>query len=227
MTDHPENQTTPAPFENHRAETAFIHETSYVDSPCRIGEHTAILHFSRVLSHSIIGDYCRIGHNVTIASGVYLGNEVHVLHNAILNSGVVMENQVYCGPSVVVTENAKVRKRPGAISPISPTVFRHGSHVGANTTVASGHVIGRYAFVEAGTVIDRNIPDFAIVYGNPIQFSGWQCECGHMLKNSEEDDKPFKCGACGNPYVQTAKWKLVRLPDKDEQQDISKSEKQA
>lgn len=209
-------------FEDHRAETAFIHESSYVDAPCRIGEHTSILHFSHVMGHTIIGSYCQIGRNVTVASGVFVGDNVRVMNNAQLNSGVILENGVYCGPNTVFTENKFVRANTKNISRISPTLVRHGAQIGANTTVASGSTIGRFAFIEAGTVIDRNIPDFAVAYGNPLKLAGWRCECGQAIllnaaapekSHGETQDKAQEvhCSSCGRLYLRQSKWKVLQL----------------
>jgi UDP-2-acetamido-3-amino-2,3-dideoxy-glucuronate N-acetyltransferase len=208
-------------IEDHRAETAYIHESSYVDAPCRIGEHTSILHFTHVMANSIIGNYCFIGRNVTIASGVLLGDNVRVMNNAQLYSGVIMENNVYCGPGVVFTENKHVRAVPTNISRVSPTLVRRGAQLGPNTTVSSGFTIGRFAFIEAGTIVDRNIPDFAIVYGNPLKFAGWRCECGHSLpkqsnrssRNNQEEE--FTCSYCSKRYLRQSQWKVLQLTQGD------------
>jgi UDP-2-acetamido-3-amino-2,3-dideoxy-glucuronate N-acetyltransferase len=202
-------------IEDHRAETAYIHESSYVDTPCRIGEHTSILHFSHIMSHSIIGNFCSIGRNVTIASGVLLGDNVKVMNNAELNSGVILENEVYCGPGTVFTENRHVRARSGNISRVSPTLVRRGAEIGANTTVASGFTIGCYAFVEAGTIVDRNIPDFAVVYGNPLKFAGWRCECGQTIPPAAAQDEAVRCSYCSRRYFRQSKWKLLQLTQGD------------
>jgi UDP-2-acetamido-3-amino-2,3-dideoxy-glucuronate N-acetyltransferase len=200
-------------FEDQRAETAFIHESSYVDTPCRIGEHTSIMHFSHVMAHTIIGNHCFIGRNVSIASGVFLGDSVRVMHNAQLNSGVILENEVYCGPATVFTENRHVRAETKNISRISPTLVRRGAQIGPNTTVASGFTIGRFAFIEAGTVIDSNIPDFAIVYGNPLKFAGWRCECGQSLPSLKDttSEEEILCSYCSRRYLRQSKWKVLQL----------------
>lgn len=196
-------------FEDSRAESAYIHESSYVDSPCRIGEHTAILHFSHVMANSIIGDHCHIGHNVTISSGVLIGNHVRVMNNALLNGGVILEDEVYCGPSSVFVPLKNARGGKGSISKVSPTLVRRGAHIGANTTIANGFTIGLHTFVEAGTVIDRNIPDYALVSGNPLRFTGWRCECGERLKFKE--DTTVACATCGKGYRQKSERKIVQI----------------
>jgi UDP-2-acetamido-3-amino-2,3-dideoxy-glucuronate N-acetyltransferase len=197
-------------LEDHRAETAYIHESSYVDTPCRIGDHTSILHFSHVMANSIIGNFCQIGRNVTIASGVLLGDNVKVMNNAQLNSGVILENEVYCGPCAVFTESRHVRANTRNISRVSPTLVRRGAQIGANTTVASGFTIGRFAFIEAGTIVDRNIPDFAVVYGNPLKFAGWRCECGQTLSIGSSGEETV-CSYCSHRYLRPSKWKLLQL----------------
>jgi UDP-2-acetamido-3-amino-2,3-dideoxy-glucuronate N-acetyltransferase len=213
-------------FEDHRAETAYIHESSYVDTPCHIGEHTSILHFSHVMANSIIGDHCLIGRNVTIASGVFLGNNVRVMNNTQLNSGVILENEVYCGPSTIFADPRHIRANTRSISRVSPTLVRRGAQIGPNSTIAAGFTIGSFAFIEAGTVVDRNVPDFAVVYGNPLKFAGWRCECGQMIplgatdqnlsrsleKSLERDlEKEAQCSGCGKAYLRQSKWKVLQL----------------
>jgi UDP-2-acetamido-3-amino-2,3-dideoxy-glucuronate N-acetyltransferase len=195
-------------LEDLRADSAFIHESAYVDSPVAIGENTAILHFSHVMANSIIGNHCHIGHNVTIGSGVLIGNHVKVMNNTTLNSGVILEDDVYCGPSTIFTELRHIRAQNNHMSPISPTLVKQGAHIGANTTVASGLTIGLYTFIEAGSVIDRNIPDFALVCGNPLKFGGWRCKCGEKLKFSAD---LTACKHCGKSYVQKSERKIVPL----------------
>jgi UDP-2-acetamido-3-amino-2,3-dideoxy-glucuronate N-acetyltransferase len=199
-------------FDDNRAESAYIHESSYVDSPCRIGENTSILHFSHIMPNAIIGDNCHIGHNVTIGSGVIIGNNVRVMNNAMLNSGVILENDVYCGPSAIFAALKHVRAQKGSISAVSPTVVRRGAHIGANTTLATGFTIGQHTFIEAGSVIDRNIPDFALVYGNPLKFVGWRCECGERLKFAQEI---AECKSCGKTYTQKSERKVIQLREED------------
>lgn len=201
-------------IEDQRAESVFIHESSYVDAPCRIGANTSILHFSHVMANSIIGDNCYIGHNVTIASGVMLGNDVRVNNNALLNSGVIMEQGVYCGPSTIFAQGNHVRAASGPISRVSPTLVKQGAKIGANTTVASGHTIGRFAFIEAGSVIDSHVPDFAIIFGNPLKFGGWQCECGQALRFARDtSQKHTDCERCGRVYRQDSKWKIILVSE--------------
>ncbi len=190
-------------------EETFIHESAYIDEPCQIGHGTNIMHFCHIMSNSVIGSHCQIGHNVTIASGVLVGNNVRVLNNAMLNSGVILEDEVFCGPSTVFAPLKYMRGEAGNISTIHPTLVKHGANIGAQTTIASGLTIGQHTFVESGSVIDRNIPDFALVCGNPVQFAGWRCECGQILKFSGKDQTT--CPRCGKQYIQQSEVEIIQL----------------
>lgn len=200
-------------LEDRRGESVYIHESSYVDAPCHIGDNTSILHFSHIMANAIIGSHCLIGHHVTVGSGVMIGNHVRVMHNTLLTSGVILEDEVYCGPSTIFADSRHVRADVRGMSRISPTVVRRGTTLGPNTTVASGALVGRFAFVEAGTVIDRNVPDFAVVYGNPLKFGGWQCACGKPLQMKRDAQEEAQCGYCNKRYSLKAKWKLVQLTE--------------
>lgn len=201
-------------FEDHRDDSAYIHESSYIDSPCRIGKNTTILHFAHIMPHSIIGDNCHIGHHVTIASGVMIGNNVKVMNNALLNSGVILEDSVYCGASTTFNPLNHLRGKTKSISRISPTLVREGANIGPNSSIAAGVVIGRYSFIEACTVIDRNVPDYAMVMGNPLKLRGWRCVCGELLRF---EDETARCRQCGDIYLRSSRYKvtLSGQPDKE------------
>lgn len=190
-------------------EETFIHESSYIDEPCQIGHGTSIMHFCHVMANSVIGCHCQIGHNVTIASGVLIGDNVRVLNNVLLNSGVILENDVYLGPSTVFAPLKYMRGEAGNVSSIQPTLLKRGASVGANTTIASGITIGQFAFVESGSVVDRNVPDFTLVYGNPVTFAGWRCECGQVLKFTIADTTT--CSRCGKKYARQTETEIVQL----------------
>lgn len=197
-------------FEACCQEETFVHESAYVDEPCEIGHGTSIMHFTHVMANSVIGHHCQIGQNVTISSGVFIGNNVRVLNNAMLNSGVILENDVYCGPSTVFAPLKYIRAEAGNISTIHPTIIKRGTSIGANTTIASGFVIGQHTFIESGSVVDRNVPDFALVYGNPLQFAGWRCECGQILQfQTYKED--VTCTRCGKQYARQAEMEIVQL----------------
>lgn len=190
-------------------EETYIHESAYVDEPCQIGHGTSIMHFCHIMANSVIGSHCQIGQNVTVASGVLIGNNVRILNNTLLNSGVILESDVYCGPSTVFTPLKYIRGEAGNISSIQPTLVKRGTSIGANTTVASGFTIGQHTFIESGSVIDRNVPDFAIVYGNPVQFAGWRCECGQTLKFQIAESTV--CLRCGKKYIRQSETEIVQL----------------
>ncbi len=198
------------PFEEHYDETAFIHESAYVDSPCHIGKNTAVMHFTHVMPHSIIGDDCHIGHNVTISSGVMIGNNVRVMNNSLLNSGVIMEDSVFCGPSTVFSPINRLRSQPKGLSQIAPTLIRTGTNIGANSSIAAGITIGRYTFIEAGSVIDASIPDYALIMGNPFRLKGWRCECGETL--SFKNDMA-QCRTCAKSYGKKSRLKIIRIQE--------------
>ncbi|MBX2859969.1 MAG: acetyltransferase [Vampirovibrio sp.] len=206
--NHPfEEAPYASPFEDQRAESAFIHESSYVDAPCFIGENTSILHFTHIMSHSHIGNNCRIGNNVAIGNGVIIGNDVKVMNSVQLNSGVILEDSVYCGSSTVFSPITRIRGEHQTVSRVSPTLVRKSAVIGPNTTIASGMQIGRHSFIEACTVIDRNIPDFAIVYGSPLQFAGWRCACDSRL--NFKDEEAITCQNCGQQYERKSAFKIV------------------
>jgi UDP-2-acetamido-3-amino-2,3-dideoxy-glucuronate N-acetyltransferase len=203
-------------FNEHRAETAVIHESSFVDVPCRIGQYTRVQPFSHIMSHSIIGDHCHIGHHVIVASGVVIGNHVNIQQNSVLNPGVILEDDVFCGPSTVFSTLNRMRHTRHALSPVSPTLVRRGTNIGANSTIASGFTIGCYTFIEAGSVIDSHIPDFALVSGNPAHITGWVCLCGERL---HFEDDSTRCAHCGKHYQHVAKHRIVLCHDEAARSD--------
>jgi len=196
-------------FQDLRAATSQVHESSWVDTPCQIGEHTNVLHFSHIMGYTVIGNHCMIGRHVSIASGVLIGDNSQVLDNSRLNPGVVFETEVVCGPGCQFVESKHVRAQNKGMSRVSPTMIRQGVRLGANSTIMAGVSIGRSAFVEAGTVVDGNIPDFAVVCGNPFKIAGWRCTCGQFL--NFHSTKQTTCEACGRVYNRQSKWKTQLL----------------
>jgi UDP-2-acetamido-3-amino-2,3-dideoxy-glucuronate N-acetyltransferase len=182
----------------------FAHESSYVDKGARIGGGTKIWHFCHILSGSQIGRDCKIGQNVVIGPDVNIGNNVKIQNNVSVYKGVTLEDDVFCGPSCVFTNVFNPRSAILRMDEIRNTVVKRGASIGANATIICGHTIGEYAFVGAGAVVTKDVPAYALVYGNPGKIAGWMCACGEKLS--------FKgtmavCKACKKHY-QKAKEKV-------------------
>lgn len=180
----------------------FAHESSYVDEPCSIGPGTKIWHFSHVMKNSRIGANCNIGQNVVISPDVVIGNNVKIQNNVSVYTGCILEDDVFCGPSMVFTNVMNPRSHVARKDEYRTTLVRQGASIGANCTVVCGSTIGRYAFVGAGSVVTRDIPDYALVYGNPARPRGWMCACGIALEFNNGDGRA-QCQACGAAYTKT------------------------
>ena len=179
----------------------FVHESSYVDEGCQIGEGTRIWHFSHVMSGAVIGRRCNIGQNVVISPDVRIGDNVKIQNNVSVYTGVILEDDVFCGPSMVFTNVVNPRSHVSRKDEYRETIVRRGASLGANATVVCGHTIGRYAFIGAGAVVTRNVPDYALVVGNPGRIAGWMCECGVKLANGTQPPATATCPACSTTYV--------------------------
>lgn len=178
----------------------FVHESSYVDEPCQIGEGTKIWHFSHIMKNSVIGERCNIGQNVVISPDVILGNNVKVQNNVSVYTGVICEDDVFLGPSCVFTNVINPRSFIERKEEYKKTVVKKGASIGANATIVCGYNIGRYAFVGAGTVVTKDIPDYALVVGNPARIIGYVCKCGNRLEKREND---YICRSCNKEYEMT------------------------
>jgi UDP-2-acetamido-3-amino-2,3-dideoxy-glucuronate N-acetyltransferase len=176
----------------------FVHATSCVDEPCTIGEGTKIWHFSHVMADSVIGRDCTIGQNVFVASGVKIGDHCKIQNNVSVYAGVVLEDHVFCGPSMVFTNVVNPRSEIVRRDEYKATRVKRGASIGANATILCGVTLGAYSFVGAGAVVTHDVPDFALVTGNPARRTGWMCRCG--IKLEPEGEKP-RCGACGTAYA--------------------------
>lgn len=159
----------------------FVHESSYVDDPCIIGEGTKIWHFSHIMSNCTIGKKCNIGQNVVISPQVILGKNVKIQNNVSVYTGVICEDDVFLGPSMVFTNVTNPRSAINRKEEYKKTIIRQGASVGANVTIICGNEIGKYALIGAGAVITKNIPAYALVVGNPAKQIGWVSEYGHKL----------------------------------------------
>ena len=180
----------------------FVHESSYVDEPCEIGEGTKVWHFSHVMNNSKIGRRCNIGQNVVISPGVRIGDNVKIQNNVSVYTGVELEDDVFCGPSMVFTNVTNPRSHVSRKDEYRKTLVKRGASIGANATVVCGHTIGRYAFIGAGAVVTRDVPDYAMVVGNPGRVMGWMCRCGVKLDLSRDalKDEDATCPACRVSY---------------------------
>jgi UDP-2-acetamido-3-amino-2,3-dideoxy-glucuronate N-acetyltransferase len=177
---------------------AFVHETAFVDQGAVVEGGTKIWHFSHVLSGSKIGERCNIGQNVVVGPDVTIGRGCKIQNNVSVYKGVTLEDGVFCGPSMVFTNIYNPRAEIGKMDQVRPTIVKRGATIGANATVVCGATLGRYSFVGAGAVVTRNVPDHALVLGNPAKQIGWMCECGERLIDNLE------CLACGKFYVKVA-----------------------
>lgn len=159
----------------------FAHETAVIDEGCEIGKGTKIWHFSHIMSNCKIGDNCNLGQNVVVSPQVVLGNNVKVQNNVSIYTGVTCDDDVFLGPSMVFTNVINPRSAVNRKSEYLKTHVGKGASIGANATIVCGHDIGKFAFIGAGAVVTKNIPDYALVVGNPSKQIGWMSEFGHKL----------------------------------------------
>ncbi len=176
-----------------------VHESAFIDENVEIGEGTTIWHVSHILRNSRIGRDCRIGQNVVVGPNVTVGDGVKIQNNVSVYEGVTLEDGVFCGPSAVFTNVYNPRSEISRMEELRPTLVRHGATLGANCTVVCGVTIGRYAFVGAGAVVTRDVPDFALVMGNPARIAGWMCACGNRLEHNGSQSQVV-CRACQKQY---------------------------
>jgi UDP-2-acetamido-3-amino-2,3-dideoxy-glucuronate N-acetyltransferase len=179
----------------------FVHDSSYVDDPCSIGSGTKIWHFSHVMKNSRIGSNCNIGQNAVISPDVVIGNNVKIQNNVSIYTGCILEDDVFCGPSMVFTNVINPRSHVARKDEYRTTLVKQGASLGANCTVVCGTTIGRYSFVGAGAVVTRDIPDYALVYGNPARVRGWICACGIGMDFNGGGHS--KCKVCGAEYIKS------------------------
>lgn len=159
----------------------FAHETAVIDEGCYIGSGTKIWHFSHIMTNCHIGEFCNIGQNVVVSPEVVLGNNVKIQNNVSVYTGVTCEDDVFLGPSCVFTNVINPRSGVNRRGEYAKTVVKKGASIGANATIVCGHDIGRFAFVGAGAVVTKTVPDYALVIGNPARQAGWMSEYGHRL----------------------------------------------
>mgnify|MGYP000603719532 CR=1 FL=1 len=165
----------------------FFHESSYVDNDVNIGDDTKIWHFSHILSGSNIGNNCSFGQNCVVGPKVNIGNGVKVQNNISIYEGVVVEDDVFLGPSMVFTNVINPRSFIVRKEEFKETLLKRGCSIGANATVVCGNTIGKYALVGAGTVINKDVKDFALMVGVPARQIGWVSIAGNRLNFNNEN----------------------------------------
>lgn len=174
----------------------FVHESSFADEGVSIGEGTRVWHFSHISKGASIGEKCNLGQNVFVAGNVKIGNFVKIQNNVSVYEGVVMEDYVFCGPSMVFTNVRTPRcEYPRNTSKdYADTLVKRGASIGANATIVCGITLGKNAFVGAGAVVTKDVPDYAMVYGNPAVIRGYMCACGDETIDLTENE--LHCERC-------------------------------
>ena len=175
------------------------HPTAVIDEGCTIGKGTRIWHFSHIMPGCTIGEDCNIGQNVVVSPGVKLGRNVKVQNNVRISTGVECEDDVFLGPSMVFTNVINPRSAVARRDQYVRTVVKKGATIGANATIVCGHDIGRYAFIGAGAVVTKEVPDHALVIGNPARQKGWMSEYGHKLEFNAGGEA--ECPESGQQYL--------------------------
>ncbi len=160
----------------------FVHSSSYVDEGAVIGNGTKIWHFSHIMKGAKIGERCVFGQNVNVDGGVVIGNNVKVQNNVSIYTGTVLEDDVFLGPSCVLTNVTNPRSQINRHSLYEKTLIRRGATIGANATIVCGVTLGRYCFIAAGSVVSKDVPDYALMVGNPARQKGWMSRHGHILR---------------------------------------------
>ena len=175
----------------------FMHPTAIVDEGAEIGAGTKIWHFTHIMAGARSGENCVIGQNVFIGSGAILGDNIKVQNNVSIYDGTILEDDVFCGPSMVFTNVFNPRSFISRKKEFRKTLVKKGATLGANVTVICGNTIGQYAFIGAGSVVTRDVADYALVYGNPGKAKGWICQCAEEI--TFRSGKAV-CKACAKKY---------------------------
>ncbi|OGF54054.1 MAG: hypothetical protein A2Z21_04435 [Candidatus Fraserbacteria bacterium RBG_16_55_9] len=187
----------------------YVHPSSYLDANVVIGEGTKIWHFCHVMSGARIGQRCTIGQNAFIGRNVILGNGCKIQNNVSLYEGVTLEDEVFCGPSMVFTNDINPRSAfPKGPEGFVKTRVKRGCSIGANATIVCGITLGEHSFVGAGAVVTREVPAYALVYGNPAKLHGWVCICGARLRF---EGPQSECGQCSRSYQKQSEERITLI----------------
>lgn len=178
----------------------FAHDSSVIDEGASIGAGTKIWHFCHVSRGAAIGKDCVLGQNVFIGGRAVIGHHVKIQNNVSVYDGVTLEDYVFCGPSMVFTNDLNPRSKYPKHGNFVSTLVKEGASIGANATVVCGIVIGRHAFIGSGSVVTKDIPDYALAYGVPAKVQGWMCECGTALTFGDDG---AVCSTCQRRYTKS------------------------
>jgi UDP-2-acetamido-3-amino-2,3-dideoxy-glucuronate N-acetyltransferase len=176
-----------------------VHPTAIVDDGAQIGEGTRIWHWVHICGGAKIGEKCSLGQNVFVGNRVVIGNNVKIQNNVSVYDNVTLEDDVFCGPSMVFTNVYNPRSAIPRKHEFRDTLIRRGATLGANCTIVCGVTIGEYAFVGAGSVVNRDVPPYALMLGVPARRAGWMCYCGVRLPLDESNPRA-RCGDCSRNY---------------------------
>ena len=174
-----------------------IHPTAIVDAGATIGDGTRVWHWVHICAGARIGAGCSFGQNVFIGNRVVIGSNVKIQNNVSVYDNVTLQDDVFCGPSMVFTNVYNPRAAVSRKHEYRDTLVKRGATLGANCTIVCGHTVGEYAFVGAGSVVTKDVPPYAMVYGNPARVRGYACECGVKL---EFKNGAASCSDCGRAY---------------------------
>ncbi len=179
---------------NEEEKNHFVHESSFIDQNVEIGTGTKIWHFCHILENSKIGKDCSLGQNVMVGPNVKVGDNVKIQNNVSVYDGITLEDNVFCGPSAVFTNVINPRSSVNRKKEFKKTIVRKGASIGANSTIICGNNLGKYCFIGAGSVVTKDVPDFALMIGSPARRIGW------MSKNGEKLDENLICPSDGSKY---------------------------
>ncbi|MFC6439357.1 acyltransferase [Bowmanella sp. JS7-9] len=186
----------------------FCHPSAIVDDGAQIGSDSRIWHWVHICASAVIGQKCSLGQNVFIGDRVHIGNNVKIQNNVSVYEGVTLEDDVFCGPSMVFTNVYNPRSAVERKSEYRPTLVKQGATLGANCTIVCGVTIGRYAFIGAGSVINKPVQDYALMVGVPARQIGWMSEFGERLNLPVSGRGQARCEHTGSVY--TLKDNVVR-----------------